>query len=92
MPMKMEPIESSETSASNTQTPGIYPKKVYYIANFLFEIFSCKLGKKCTVQYSYCSLLNSVKVLCCKMPFQFWIQTHEVCSDKLLGTCFCDAY
>jgi hypothetical protein len=25
--MKMEPIESSETSASNTQTPGIYPKE-----------------------------------------------------------------
>jgi hypothetical protein len=27
LPMKMEPIESSETSASNTQTPGIYPKE-----------------------------------------------------------------
>jgi hypothetical protein len=25
--MKMEPIESSETSASNTQTPEIYPKE-----------------------------------------------------------------
>jgi hypothetical protein len=27
LPMKMEPIVSSETSASNTQTPGIYPKE-----------------------------------------------------------------
>jgi hypothetical protein len=25
--MKMEPIERSETSASNTQTPGNYPKE-----------------------------------------------------------------
>jgi hypothetical protein len=25
--MKMEPIVSSETSASNTQMPGIYPKE-----------------------------------------------------------------
>jgi hypothetical protein len=25
--MKMEPIESSETSASNIQTPGIHPKE-----------------------------------------------------------------
>jgi hypothetical protein len=25
--MKMEPIEHSETSASNTQTPGNYPKE-----------------------------------------------------------------
>jgi hypothetical protein len=25
--MKMEPIESSETSATNTQTPGIYRKE-----------------------------------------------------------------
>jgi hypothetical protein len=27
LPMKMEPIERSETSASNTQTPGNYPKE-----------------------------------------------------------------
>jgi hypothetical protein len=27
LPMKMEPIESSETSANNTQTPGTYPKE-----------------------------------------------------------------
>jgi hypothetical protein len=26
--MKMEPIERSETSASNTQTPGRYPKEI----------------------------------------------------------------
>jgi hypothetical protein len=25
--MNVEPTESSETSASNTQTPGIYPKE-----------------------------------------------------------------
>jgi hypothetical protein len=25
--MKIEPIESSETSANNTQTPGTYPKE-----------------------------------------------------------------
>jgi hypothetical protein len=27
LPTKMEPIECSETSASNIQTPGIYPKE-----------------------------------------------------------------
>jgi hypothetical protein len=27
LPMKMEPIVSSETSVRNTQTPGIYPKE-----------------------------------------------------------------
>jgi hypothetical protein len=27
LPLKMEPILSSETSASNTQTPGSYPKE-----------------------------------------------------------------
>ena len=27
MPMKMEPIRSSETSAIKTQTPGNYPKR-----------------------------------------------------------------
>ena len=27
MPMKMEPIETSETSATRTQTPGNYPKE-----------------------------------------------------------------
>jgi hypothetical protein len=27
LPLKMEPIVSSETSASNTQTPGSYPKE-----------------------------------------------------------------
>jgi len=29
--MKMEPIEGSETSAIMNQTPGNYPKKIYYI-------------------------------------------------------------
>ena len=27
LPMKMEPIECSETSAFSTQTPGRYPKE-----------------------------------------------------------------
>ena len=34
LPMKMEPIESSETSAFKTQTPGKNTqKKTYYIKN-----------------------------------------------------------
>jgi len=34
LPMKMEPIESSETSAFKTQTQGKNPqKKTYYIKN-----------------------------------------------------------
>ena len=68
-------------------------KKLSRVANFLFEIFGCKLGKKNrTQQYLYCSFLNSVSVLCCKMPFQFWIQMHDVSSEQLLETCFCDPY
>ena len=31
LPMKIEPIEVSETSAIRTKTPGNYPKKTYYI-------------------------------------------------------------
>jgi len=35
-------------------------KKLSRVANFLFEIFRCKLGKKnCKQQYLYCRLLNS---------------------------------
>jgi hypothetical protein len=38
--MNMEPIERSETSANNTQTPASYPKetvlqKIGYLLNFL---------------------------------------------------------
>jgi len=33
MPLKMEPIEGSETSVFRTQTPGITQKKTYYIVN-----------------------------------------------------------
>jgi hypothetical protein len=68
-------------------------KKLSRVANFLFEIFRCKLGKKnCTQQYLYCRLFNLVNVLYCKMLFQFWIQMHDVSSEQLLETCFCDAY
>jgi hypothetical protein len=36
LPMKMAPIESSETSANNTQTPGTYSKEskpVFFFAS-----------------------------------------------------------
>jgi hypothetical protein len=33
----MEPIESSETSASNTQTPGNYPKERKPYGGILFD-------------------------------------------------------
>jgi hypothetical protein len=36
--IKMEPIENSETSASNTQTPGIYPKESELHSYILFII------------------------------------------------------
>jgi hypothetical protein len=35
--MKMEPIERSETSASNTQTPGNYPKETVLHIHSLFK-------------------------------------------------------
>ena len=43
LPMKMEPIVSSETSAVRTQTPGNYPKrnKLYTSYNFLFAGCQC---------------------------------------------------
>jgi len=64
-------------------------KKLSRVANFLFEIFRCKMGKKnCMQQYLYCSLLNSVNVLCCKMPFQM----NDLSSEQLIETRFCDAY
>jgi hypothetical protein len=34
--MKMEQIVSSETSASNTQTPGIYPKESELYSSTLY--------------------------------------------------------
>jgi hypothetical protein len=40
----MEPIESSETSASNTQTPGIYPKESElqsYTILYSYKIATC---------------------------------------------------
>jgi len=39
LPMKMEPIMSSETSAIRTQTPGNYPKR-----NNLEQIISSACG------------------------------------------------
>jgi hypothetical protein len=60
-------------------------KKLSRVANFLFEIYRSKLGKKnCTLQYLYCRLLNSENGLCWKMPFQFRIQIHYVSSEELL--------
>jgi hypothetical protein len=43
LPMKMEPIESSETSANNTQMPGTYPKesKLHKRISVSFEICDC---------------------------------------------------
>jgi hypothetical protein len=42
--MKMEPIERSETSASNTQTPGNYPKET--VLHFLKRLTGFQLVKK----------------------------------------------
>jgi len=43
LPMKMEPTESSETSAFSTRTPGKYPKEnalqnLFYLAKCLFPL------------------------------------------------------
>ena len=38
LPMKMEPIVSSETSAIRTQTPGNYPKRNKLLLNFISNI------------------------------------------------------
>jgi len=39
LPMKMEPIVSSETSAIRTQTPGNYPKRNNLYNSFVYLLF-----------------------------------------------------
>ena len=60
LPMKIEPIRSSETSVIKTQTPGNYPKRnilQYYLSlhsNTIFHIttiISNALGRQAT---SFC--------------------------------------
>jgi hypothetical protein len=43
LPLKMEPIESSETSANNTQTPGTYPKESKLHLLLVFRTYSQKI-------------------------------------------------
>jgi hypothetical protein len=95
--MKMEPIESSETSASNTQTPGIYPKerKLYLehgenlksrnIYQFIRHIFYLLILISTTVRES----TTAAKVL--QLVFQFCFLS----SDRENANGFsdhCDSY
>jgi len=53
-PMKMEPIEGSETSAIINQTPGNYPKR-----NLLYSVHGESLkSKERTVTYEYTVILS----------------------------------
>jgi len=69
LPMKMEPIVSSETSAIRTQTPGNYPKR----NNLQYGFDLCtEDGTYCAVRFfpdiilvsSPCCLLNDVYIHC----------------------------
>jgi hypothetical protein len=52
---RKEPIESSETSASNTQTPGIYPKESTLHINYLLN----KLSVICFIVRRLVHILNT---------------------------------
>ena len=56
LPMKMEPIVSSETSAIRTQTPGNYPKRnnLQEYVNITIKIY--KLGIK--QEYKHLETMN----------------------------------
>ena len=61
LPMKMELIESSETSAIRTQTPGNYPKENMLLFNFvcLCIVFSFVGSDYCTDTVScFCHTLT----------------------------------
>jgi hypothetical protein len=47
LPMKMEPVRSSETSAIKTQTPGNYPKR------YILQLKHCESLKTTTSTKSY---------------------------------------
>ena len=49
-PLKMEPIEGSETSTYNNQTPGKHPKE--YIID-VTSMLHCKCGLKSTVKWLF---------------------------------------
>jgi hypothetical protein len=64
--MKMEPIECSESSASNTQTPGIYPKEseLHFQhgkklkLKIKFQGYSRKDGAQLFCRYSFCCFMG----------------------------------
>jgi len=63
LPMKMEPIVSSETSAIRTQTPGNYPKrnKLQQCSSLkmIFRIETCWSDFKCfNVKNDVCALVG----------------------------------
>jgi hypothetical protein len=61
--MKMELIESSETSASNTQTPGTYPKEsilLLKVNNFMSKHLLQLCSSKVCDQFNLRIMLNCI--------------------------------
>jgi len=56
LPMKMEPIVSSETSAIRTQTPGNYPKRNKL--HLKYKLLLCCSFVKCFVLVVNCVVLR----------------------------------
>ena len=64
LPMKMEPIVSSETSAIRTQTPGNYPKRNNLQIQFLSQVTNYKFQTKCQLNIHYIRMKNLPDKIC----------------------------
>ena len=91
LPMKMEPIVSSETSAIRTQTPGNYPKrnKLHYTLNFFLQNFILKIVCSNCLVFSchYCTICFSLDVANFSQRYDCSMSTSF--SSKLRGNCPC---